>query len=418
MNSKERREARYQRRKAKREQNKDDLAQTCGDYDNVFTFDNLYDAYKECCKGVGWKASTQRYKANALLNVVNTLDAIQSGKYKSKGFFEFDITERGKLRHIKSVHISERVVQRCLCDYSLVPTFGNSFIYDNGACMQDKGITFAEARIVRHLKQYWRNYGNDGYALMFDFSKYFDNIDHERLKAIIDNSYKDCRLAAFIKRLVDEFGGDKGLGLGSQISQICALRFPSELDHYAKEVLRIKGYGRYMDDGYMFHPNKEYLQKCLINLKTICDCLGIKLNAKKTQISKISNGIPFLKRRFILAQTGKVVILPARKGIVKMRRKLKKFKQWHDEGRMPMADIEQSYQSWKSSIMRCNAKNTLKSMDKLFNELFYKEKGMEEEPVITIENICQACEKGSCDVPCELWHQCLDGESVKPEDLI
>ena len=69
----------------------------------------------------GGKASTQRYKANALLNVVDTLDLLRSGKFKSKGFYEFDIIERGKERHIKSVHISERVVQRCLCDYSLVP---------------------------------------------------------------------------------------------------------------------------------------------------------------------------------------------------------------------------------------------------------------------------------------------------------
>ena len=170
MNSNERREARYQRRKAEREKRK---AATELIYGGLQTrcslFEHLYAAYKDCCKGVGWKASTQRYKANALLNVVNTLDAVRSGKFKSKGFIEFDIIEKGKERHIKSVHISERVVQRCLCDYSLVPIFSNSFIYDNGACMKDKGIDFAVNRLIVHLQRHYRKHGNNGYALVFDF---------------------------------------------------------------------------------------------------------------------------------------------------------------------------------------------------------------------------------------------------------
>jgi retron-type reverse transcriptase len=428
MNSKERHELRYRRRKARREEKKRSLAEQYGDFDKVFTFENLYAAYKGCCKGVGWKASTQRYKANVLLNVVDTLDLLKSGKFKSKGFYEFDIIERGKERHIKSVHISERVVQRCLCDYSLVPIFSNSFIYDNGACMKDKGIDFAVNRLIVHLQRHYRKYGNNGYALVFDFSKYFDSINHDKLKSIIDDSYPDKRLAAFIKRLVDDFGGEKGLGLGSQISQVSALRFPNRLDHYVKEVLHIKGYGRYMDDGYMLHHSKEHLQKCLADLREICACLGIRLNEKKTQIIKISRGITlrakkklyrgvvFLKRKVFLSNTGKVIVIPARKGIVKERRKLKKLKIKFDAGEREFFDIKQSYNSWRGHIKHCNAKRTLKRMDRLFYELFYKETSMEE-PVITIENICQACEKGPCEQPCELWYKCLEGTIIKPEDL-
>ena len=39
------------------------------------------------------------------------------------------------------------------------------------------------------------------------------------------------------------------------------------------------------------------------------------------------------------------------------------------------------------------------------------------EPVITIENICQACEKGPCEEPCELWYDCLDGKKITLQDL-
>lgn len=418
MNSKERHERRYQRRKAKREAKKRLFQEEYGVYENVFTFDHLYKSYQGCIKGVGWKASTQRYKANAMLNLAETLEKLNAGKFKSKGFHEFDIFERGKPRHIKSVHISERVVQRCLCDYSLVPTFGRQFIYDNGACMKGKGIDFAANRFSCHLQRHYRKHGCEGYALVFDFSKYFDRIDHEKLKGIVDECYSDKRLSSFIKQLIDDFGGSAGLGLGSQISQVSALMYPNALDHYIKEVLRIKEYGRYMDDGYVIHPDKEYLKACLRGMSSICNSLGIVFNTKKTQIVKLSRGINFLKRRFILTDTGKVVRKPARKSIVKMRRKLKKFRKKLDAGQMTFKDVKTSYVSWCGHLKHCNAYKTKKNMDGLFYRLFAKEVKMSAEtPKITVENICRACEKGPCDTPCELWYRCLEGDEIKAEEL-
>lgn len=46
MNSKERHEARYQRRKEKRLRRKQERNEQYGDFDKVFTFDNLYCAFK------------------------------------------------------------------------------------------------------------------------------------------------------------------------------------------------------------------------------------------------------------------------------------------------------------------------------------------------------------------------------------
>lgn len=152
MNSKERHELRYQRRKQKRLEKKRKFDEIYCDYNKVFTFDNLYHSYKQCCKGVGWKSSTHKYRTNALLNVNSTYKMLRDGTFKSKGFYEFNIIERGKPRHIQSVHISERVVQRCLCDYSLVPILKRSFIYDNGACIKLRGIDFALNRMNRHLE--------------------------------------------------------------------------------------------------------------------------------------------------------------------------------------------------------------------------------------------------------------------------
>ena len=91
-------------------------------YDEVFTFDNLLTCAKACFKGVRWKPSTQIYETQMIKNVSETYKILKNRKYKSKGFHTFYIHERGKVRYIQSVHISERVVQKCLCDYCLTPT--------------------------------------------------------------------------------------------------------------------------------------------------------------------------------------------------------------------------------------------------------------------------------------------------------
>lgn len=372
MNSIERRNERYKRRKAAREKKKQQNDEQHGNYEQVFTFDHLYKSYKKCCSGVGWKSSTQRYKTNALYNVVDTYNALMACTYKSRGFYEFDIVERGKPRHIQSVHISERVVQRCLCDYSLVPTFSRSFIYDNGACMKNKGIDFAIHRITCHLRRFYREYKDDGYVLLFDFSKYFDNIQHKPLIEIVKDRYSDERMQNLIIAFITAFG-EKGLGLGSQISQISALMFPNALDHFIKEKLRIKYYGRYMDDGYLIHHDKAYLVECRKRIIELCHSLGIVMNVKKTQIVKLSRGFTFLKTKFSYSATGRIIKKPARKGITGMRRKLKKFRRWIDEGRMTFDDVNTSYQSWRGHLKKCNSYRTLKRMDKLFKKLFKEE---------------------------------------------
>ena len=46
-------------------------------------------------------------------------------------------------------------------------------------------------------------------------------------------------------------------------SQILAVFYLNDLDHFVKEKLKIKYYVRYMDDFILFHENKNYLKYCL-----------------------------------------------------------------------------------------------------------------------------------------------------------
>lgn len=370
MTSKERHEARYQRRKILREKKRKQYSIPYDDFDKVFTYDNLFKSYQLCTKGVKWKASIQRFIIMSAVNTFRNFNRLHKGTFKHDNFYEFDLLERGKMRHIRSVSVRERGVQRCICDYCLVPLITRSFIYDNGASMKNKGYGFSRKRLVTHLHQYYNHYKDtDGYVLLFDFSKFFDNVSHQICFDIIDNKIKDEHLRITTKDFIEAFG-DVGLGLGSQVSQIMALASANKLDHLIKEKLQIKYYGRYMDDGYLIHHDKEYLKYCLQEIQKICDELGIKLNIKKTVIVKLSHGFTFLKTRFYLLSNGKVVKKIYKKSIVKERRKLKKLRQKYDKGRVTMEDIYQSFQSWRAYTYTFDAYNAIQNMEKLYKQLF------------------------------------------------
>ena len=163
MNSKERHEARYQRRKAAREEKRRARLGEYDNFDNLLDANNLIGAFKCSQKGVSWKSSVQRYEMNLLQQTNDSKKKLAAGEPVAQGFIEFDLRERGKMRHIKSVHIKERCIQRVLCDHALVPVLSNSLIYDNGASLENKGIHFSLDRLDKHLHWYYRhnNFSND-----------------------------------------------------------------------------------------------------------------------------------------------------------------------------------------------------------------------------------------------------------------
>jgi RNA-directed DNA polymerase len=371
MTSAERKARRRQRRIAKRESKRLEYIKKYNSLEKVADVDSLYASYKKSREGVSWKESVQRYDVSLMKNLIETKRALLNGDNVTKGFVEFDIHERGKIRHIRSVHISERVVQKCFCDNVLVPLFSRSLIYDNGASIKNKGIHFAMKRLRTHLNKFYNeNKSYEGYALVIDFSKYFDNILHDKLFEIQKKNFTDKRLFELYKSFITVFGDNKSLGLGSQVSQISAISYPNKLDHYCKEVLKIKYYGRYMDDTYLIHKDKKYLEYCLTKITEICSELGIKINQKKTKIVSLYDGFWFLKGKYSLLSSGKIICKADRKGCIRMRRKLKKFKIMLDKGEMKLSDIYTSYQSFRSHLLKFDSYHLVKNMDKFYKELF------------------------------------------------
>ena len=347
MTSEERRAARRIRREEKRRKKKEAVNEKYGKLENVFDYGNLLEAFDKSKKGVRWKCSVQRYEASLLRKTYETHMKLLKGEDIRRGFHRFTLMERGKLREISSVHISERVVQRSLCDNALVPVLTRTCISDNMACIKGKGTHAAIKRVAYFLREYYRKTGsNEGYVVLVDFSNFFGNMKHWHIRRILEDHFTDKDMIEFIMLFVDAFG-EVGCGLGSQVSQIIGTVYASKADHYAKEVLRIHEYVKYMDDTWLLFKTKEDAHRAIKALFEIYERMGITVNKKKTRIVALRRGFTFLKTKFTLSDTGKVIMRPCRKSITLERRKLKKLKKKLDEGTITFEEVRQQYQSWK-----------------------------------------------------------------------
>lgn len=370
MTSEERREARYRRRRAAREAKRARSAETWDNYDRVNTFGGIYDGGRISARGVRWKPSVQKYNLIRGQRVLTSYTELKARKIAPVKFIRFKVRERGKVREIEAVGMKTRAEQRNACDRALMPAITRNLIYDCGACVKKKGQTFAEARFMRHLTREIKKNGLETWVVFYDFKGYFKNIPHAEAKADVSALFRDRDLVYQFHAWIDIFKKPGqpavGLGLGCQHCQGLALERANKLDHFMKERLRVRGYGRYNDDGYAFFSSKEKAQQALAALRELCEKLKIKLNEAKTHIQKITQPMHYLKKVYKVVENGRVIKLLSRESKTRQRRKLKKLVKKVKAGKMTVKDVWQSFQSWASTARRCDAYNAIWNMKRYF----------------------------------------------------
>lgn len=368
-----RREKRYRNRQNKRIKKRQEKLSQNLKFENVCSISSLYKSAFQSAKGVMWKVSVQKYMLNLFTNIAKTRKRALNGENVCDGFIEFNIYERGKSRHIRSVHIQERVIQKSFCANALIPVLTRSLITDNGASQKGKGTHFSSQRLSKHLKKFYKENGSCGFILLIDFKKYFDNINHNKMKSVLRNYFTDERILKLSDDFINAFG-DKGLGLGSETSQINAVVYLNKIDHLIKEKFKIKYYGKYMDDSYFIAKNKSDLIRLLEILRKLYEEYGVIINDKKTCIIPLKQGFTFLKTRFYIETNGKIIKKPCRESITRERRKLKKQSRLLQNGELTKDEIKVSFVSWCGSMKYRNARKTVYKMTELYNEIVKEKK--------------------------------------------
>ncbi len=330
-------------------------------YNDIVSINKIKDVYDGIYKNTCHKAKLVRFELTKTSNIVKIYNTLNNKHYSHLKYNIFIIKEP-KYRIIMSELMYDKIVNHLISKYVLIPTLSRKLIEQNVATRTGKGSKEGIRYMKKYINSIKENYDNV-YILKCDISKYFYNIDHEILinklshenfdkdilKILIniinstDNGYINDLIDSSINREISHledmniydlelrkkqlyslprYHKGKGLPIGNETSQLLAIYYLNELDHYIKEHLHIKYYIRYMDDFILIHHDKEYLKKCLNLINKKLSSLKLSLN-KKTQIYNLKSGVNFLGYKFIL-KNKKLIILLNNQTRKKIKRKLRK----------------------------------------------------------------------------------------------
>lgn len=385
----------------------------------IFDGNVLYEAYLRAKKGSDWKPQVQKFEMNYLLELSKMQKDLANMEYEFLPTTNFTLNERGKTRRITGEQIQDRVVKHALCDEVLNPSLERFLIYDNGASLVGKGISFTRRRLVTHLRKYYAQHkSNEGYILLIDFSKYYDNIRHDVLMKLFekyvddehalwllrktiersrvdvsymaDDEYENCLNTLFDSLLYQYMNkslltGEKYMGkhlnIGDQVAQTAGVSYRIPIDNYVKIVRGVKFYAGYMDDSYAIHESKEFLEELLEDIIEVAAEMGITVNTRKTRICKLSEHWRFLQVQYSLTETGRVIQKINPKRLTAMRRKMKKL-----APKLTEKNFTDFYKSWFKNHYKLMSKQQRSNMDILFEQLKEVTLCSTQSPSLTVES--------------------------------
>ena len=280
----------------------------------MFSFENIYKAYKDCIKHKKNTLNALSFEVNLVENICNLEKELKSKTYRIGKSICF-LASSPKLREIFAADFRDRVVHHLLVN-EIEEFYEKKFIDDVYNNRKGKGIHEA----MKRAKNFMQSVGKGGYYLQLDIKGFFYNLDKNILfKQILKDTNKEDVLYLANKIIYHDptknyiFKGNKkalkklpehktlfklpkhkGLAIGNLTSQFFANVYLNKFDHFVKRTLKIKHYIRYVDDFVLFHKNKQRLIECKKAIEIyLKENLALELRSD-AKLKKFNQGLDFL----------------------------------------------------------------------------------------------------------------------------
>jgi len=133
--------------------------------------------------------------------------------------------------------------------------------------------------------------------LKCDIRKFFENINHEVLLAILEKYIPDRNIIWLLERVIFSFSSapGRGLPLGNLTSQLFVNIYMNEFDQFVKHKLKAKYYIRYADDFVVMFRDKSWLEELLPKIGDfLSENLKLDIHPDKVFIKTLASGVDFL----------------------------------------------------------------------------------------------------------------------------
>ncbi len=321
-------------------------------FEDIVSFPALLKAVQCAAKGKRGKPGITTFLANQEKEILRLESELKSGEYQPGRYKVIEIFDP-KHRIVSAAPFRDRVVHHALCAVCN-PLMERSFIFDSYANRKGKGAHRAVDRYEKFRNRY-------RYVLRCDIYRYFPAIDHAVLKADLRRLIKCSETLRLADRIIDAsnpqelviqfFPGDdlltpntrrRGLPLGNLTSQSFANLYLNGLDHFCKEVLRAKGYLRYVDDFALFHDDLGILEDWLRRISEFLEGRRLKLHPEKTFICSTEEPAEFLG--YVLLSNGSRRMPEA--NVRRFRNRLRGIRDRCRFGDIPCREAQQKVRAW------------------------------------------------------------------------
>ncbi len=269
-----------------------------------------------------------KFELHQETNLYHLAKAIYQREYTPKHCIAF-VINKPVMREIFAADFSDRIIHHLIyrCIY---PIIDRKLINDTYSCRVGKGTLYGINRAKGFIRSSSQDYNLDSYVLKVDIEAYFMNMQHGIIydkvlkmlppekqsylgisrhtllyllrKTIFNAVTRNCR----IKGSKSDWGGlppskslfhypiYTGLPIGNLTSQVFGNVYLNDFDHYVKKTLKIKHYGRYVDDMLFVHQDKQYLKELIPQLQGQAALVGLRLHPNKIDLKSIEEGTLFL----------------------------------------------------------------------------------------------------------------------------
>jgi RNA-directed DNA polymerase len=292
--------------------------------------ENLYKAYFEARKNKRNRIEQLKFEVNYERYLQELYEQILTRSYKVQPCKAF-VIEKPVYREVFAPQFIDRVIHHCIALY-INPQVEQVLIEDCYSCRKGKGTLYGIERTKQKMRSITQNYAKDAFILKLDISGYFMNMNtailHDQIQKlqlvenVICSDYEkevlhyliaeviftnpiyrcqincDTALWKFIPKTKSLFHSPEGSGLpiGNLTSQIFGNIYLNDFDHWVKDELGIRFYGRYVDDMYFMHNDAVFLKQCIAKIQDKMKTLGMQVHPKKIYFQHYTKGIHFLGR--------------------------------------------------------------------------------------------------------------------------
>lgn len=225
--------------------------------------DNLRLAHKNARKDKSHYKAVQKVDSNPDYYLSQIRDMLVNKTYEVSPYKLRKIMDKGKERELSKLpYFPDRIIQWAIL-LQIEPIFKKVFTNFTCASLKNRGIHKASQLTDKAMK----DRRGTMYCLKIDVNKFYPNIDHEILKNMLRKKFKDKDLLELLDKIIDSMPGEKGLPIGSYLSQYLANFYLAYFDHWLKEIKRVKYIVRYMDDVTVYNESKEFLHALLRDME-------------------------------------------------------------------------------------------------------------------------------------------------------